>query len=136
MLLVLVLLFRLSDLSSSHYLYLLQRSLILRLHPDKNPPELSEEAEAGFREVVAAYEILSNPDKRAAFDDFGGDGGTEEGGNDGGFDTFWEYQQSGKKDERNFYTGHPLITQLTEKLWDRRLVGNVIWLVTKSTLIN
>ena len=105
----------------------------------------------------------------AAFDDFGGNAE-----DDGGFNTFWEYENSGKKDERNFYTGHRLITQLTgtmssilfgnffiifyiscffenfrklpgnsffffpsslykthliETLWDRRLVGDSVWLV-------
>ena len=100
------------------------RTLTLLLHPDKNEPEMRDLAESAFREVVAAYEILSNPDKRAAFDDFGGNAE-----DDGGFESFWEYENSGKKDERDFYTGHRLITQLTEQLWDRRLVGDSIWLV-------
>ena len=100
------------------------RTLTLLLHPDKNEPEFRDLAEAAFREVVAAYEILSNPDKRAAFDDFGGNAE-----DDGGFETFWEYENSGKKDNRNFYTGHRLITQLTVQLWDRRLVGDSVWLV-------
>ena len=93
------------------------RRLTLLLHPDKNEADFRDLAETAFREVVAAYEILSNPDKRAAFDDFGGNAE-----DDGGFETFWEYENSGKKDERSFYTGHRLITQLTEQLWDRRLV--------------
>jgi hypothetical protein len=100
------------------------RTLTLLLHPDKNELEYRDLAESAFREVVAAYEILSNPDKRAAFDDFGGN--AEDAG---GFETFWEYENSGKKDTRNFYTGHSLITQLTEQFWDRRLVGDSIWLV-------
>ena len=100
------------------------RTLTLLLHPDKNEPEMRDLAESAFREVVAAYEILSNPDKRASFDDFGGNAE-----DDGGFESFWEYENSGKKDERDFYTGHRLITQLTEQLWDRRLVGDSIWLV-------
>jgi hypothetical protein len=100
-----------SDIRSAY------RRLTLLLHPDKNEADFRDLAETAFREVVAAYEILSNPDKRAAFDDFGGNAE-----DDGGFETFWEYENSGKKDERSFYTGHRLITQLTEQLWDRRLV--------------
>ncbi|MSQ50842.1 MAG: J domain-containing protein [Betaproteobacteria bacterium] len=36
------------------------------LHPDRNP---SERAHSAFQEVQAAYEVLSNTDKRRAFDD-------------------------------------------------------------------
>ena len=99
------------------------RRLTLRLHPDKN--KLMEDiALLAFQELVKAYEVIGNPDKRAAFDDFGGHSKEE-----GGFNTFWEYEQSGEKDERNFYTGHPFITQLTKRFWDRRLTGESIWLV-------
>ena len=100
------------------------RHLTLRLHPDKNPASLREAALAAFRDIVAAYEVIGNPDKRAAFDDYGS---TDK--DDGGFNTFWEYEQSGEKDTRDFYSHHPLITQLNEKLWDRRIRGESIWLV-------
>jgi len=60
------------------------RRLSLRLHPDKNV-DIAEDAQLVFAELVAAYEILMNPSKRAAFDDFGGDDET--------FETAWEYQQ-------------------------------------------
>ncbi len=36
------------------------------LHPDRNP---SERAHAAFQEVQEAYEVLSDADKRKAFDD-------------------------------------------------------------------
>ena len=36
------------------------------LHPDRNP---SEKAHAAFQEVQEAYEVLSDPDRRRAFDD-------------------------------------------------------------------
>lgn len=43
-----------------------------QLHPDANPD--NPEAEAKFKEVATAYEVLSDPDKRARYDQFGPDG--------------------------------------------------------------
>ncbi len=45
------------------------RKLALDHHPDRNPG--NKEAEAKFREATAAYEILSDADKRAAYDRHG-----------------------------------------------------------------
>jgi molecular chaperone DnaJ len=42
------------------------RQLAIETHPDKNPGD--KEAEDKFKEINAAYEILSNPQKRAAHD--------------------------------------------------------------------
>jgi DnaJ-class molecular chaperone len=42
------------------------RKLAKKLHPDLNPG--NKEAEARFKEVTAAYDLLSDPDKRARFD--------------------------------------------------------------------
>lgn len=42
------------------------RSLARETHPDANPGD--SEAEARFRQIAEAYEILSDPDKRARFD--------------------------------------------------------------------
>lgn len=41
-------------------------------HPDKNPGD--ESAIARFQEISAAYETLSDPDARAAYDRYGEDG--------------------------------------------------------------
>jgi len=47
----------------------LYRRLAMKYHPDRNPDD--EEAEAKFKEAKEAYEILSDEQKRAAYDQFG-----------------------------------------------------------------
>ena len=58
------------------------RKLAVKYHPDKNPGDKS--AEDKFKELGEAYEILSNPDKRAAYDRFGHQAFTQGGGFGGG----------------------------------------------------
>jgi len=45
------------------------RKVAIQFHPDKNPD--NKEAEEKFKEAAEAYEILSNPEKRAQYDRFG-----------------------------------------------------------------
>jgi molecular chaperone DnaJ len=45
------------------------RKMAIKYHPDKNPGD--KEAEESFKEAAEAYEVLSNPDKRARYDQFG-----------------------------------------------------------------
>lgn len=44
------------------------RRLAMEYHPDRNP---SPDAEARFKEISEAYQVLSDPDKRAHYDRFG-----------------------------------------------------------------
>ena len=45
------------------------RKAAIKFHPDKNPGD--KEAEEKFKEAAEAYDVLSNPDKRARYDQFG-----------------------------------------------------------------
>src|ERR1700721_1022105 len=45
------------------------RRLAIKYHPDKNPGDKT--AEEKFKELSEAYEILSTPEKRAAYDQYG-----------------------------------------------------------------
>lgn len=42
------------------------RRLAMKWHPDKNPGDA--EAEERFKQIAAAYEVLSDPEKRAKHD--------------------------------------------------------------------
>lgn len=57
------------------------RKLAMKYHPDRNPGD--EAAEASFKEVGEAYAVLSDPDKRAAYDRMG-HAAFEQGGMGGG----------------------------------------------------
>ncbi|HRG00876.1 MAG TPA: molecular chaperone DnaJ [Bacteroidia bacterium] len=60
------------------------RKLAIKYHPDKNPDDKS--AEEKFKEAAEAYEVLSNPEKRQRYNQFGHAGvGGASGGNGGGF---------------------------------------------------
>jgi len=60
------------------------RKLAIKYHPDKNPD--NKEAEESFKEAAEAYEILSDPQKKQRYDQYGhaGMGGASGGGFGGG----------------------------------------------------
>jgi molecular chaperone DnaJ len=53
------------------------RRLAMEYHPDRNP---APEAEARFKEITEAYEVLRDPQKRAAYDRYGKAGVASGGG--------------------------------------------------------
>lgn len=60
------------------------RKLAIQYHPDKNPGD--KEAEEKFKEVAEAYDVLSDPQKRQRYDQFGHAGvGSSAAGDGGGF---------------------------------------------------
>ena len=70
------------------------RKLAMKYHPDRNQGDAAKEAEAKFKEIKEAYEILSDGQKRSAYDQHGqagvdpnmGGGGFP--GGFGGFESF------------------------------------------------
>lgn len=73
------------------------RKLAMKYHPDRNPGD--KEAEIKFKEVSEAYEVLSDDQKRARYDQFGHAGVNQQAGGGAGaggfggfediFDTFF-----------------------------------------------
>src|SRR5262252_1669619 len=63
------------------------RRLAMKYHPDRNPND--REAEESFKEAKEACEVLTDPQKRAAYDQFGHAGveAARNGGSGGGFST-------------------------------------------------
>jgi len=57
------------------------RKVAMKYHPDRNPDD--KDAEDKFKEAAEAYEVLSDPDKRARYDRYGHDAVTGNGA--GGF---------------------------------------------------
>ena len=62
------------------------RKKAIQYHPDKNPGD--KVAEEKFKEAAEAYDVLSNADKRARYDQFGHAGMSGAAGNGGPFGGF------------------------------------------------
>ena len=58
------------------------RRLAMKFHPDRNPGD--QEAEKKFKEAKEAYEVLSDPQQRSAYDQFGHAGVDRSSGMGGG----------------------------------------------------
>ncbi|WP_312568784.1 molecular chaperone DnaJ [Comamonas sp.] len=100
------------------------RKLAMKYHPDRNQGDKAKEAEEKFKEVKEAYEMLSDSQKRAAYDQYGHAGvdpnsgmGGGFGGNGGGFaeafgdifgDMFGGGRAGGARGGRQVYRGNDL----------------------------
>ena len=90
------------------------RRLAMKYHPDRNPNDKT--AEAKFKEAKEAYEVLCDPHKRAAYDQYGhaaveGNAGGFQGG--GGFadifgDVFGDIFGGGRRGGQQAYRGSDL----------------------------
>ncbi len=65
------------------------RKLARKYHPDVSK---EEDAETKFKEVREAYEILSDPQKRQQYDQFGHSAGQQQGFGGGGFGGFGDFE--------------------------------------------
>ncbi|WP_332812975.1 molecular chaperone DnaJ [Ramlibacter sp.] len=100
------------------------RKLAMKFHPDRNQGDAAKDAEVRFKEAKEAYEMLSDADKRAAYDQYGhagvdpnmrGPGAGPEGF--GGFaeafgdifgDIFGQARGGGARGGRQVYRGNDL----------------------------
>ena len=96
------------------------RRLAMKHHPDRNAED--ESAEAKFKEAKEAYEVLSDADKRATYDQFGHDGLSRGQGGQGGYgaegfgdifgdifgDAFGDILGGGRRRGRQVYRGADL----------------------------
>jgi molecular chaperone DnaJ len=94
------------------------RKLAMKHHPDRNPD--NPKAEEHFKEAKEAYEILSDAQKRAAYDQYGHAGVDQQAGMGGGFaDAFGDifgdiFGGGGRGGRSNVYRGYNLEVSLEE----------------------
>lgn len=84
------------------------RKLAMKWHPDKNP-DSPMEAAAKFQSIGEAYDVLSDPNKRAIFDQYGYEG-LRDGIPDpnGGSQPGYEYKQNAQEIFESFFgTNNP-----------------------------
>lgn len=100
------------------------RRLAMKHHPDRSPDDAK--AEASFKEAKEAYEVLSDAQKRAAYDRFG-HAGLEQGAGPGGFNTgdgigemfgdvFGDIFGGGRRGQSHVYRGADLRYELAMDL--------------------
>ncbi len=110
------------------------RRLAMKYHPDRNTDD--SDAEGKFKEAKEAYEVLSDADKRAAYDQFGHDGlRGAGGGGPGGFsaegfsdifgDVFGDIFGGGRRSRSQMFRGADLGYELKLDL-ERAVAGDSV----------
>lgn len=111
------------------------RKLARKLHPDLNPND--KEAQGKFQQINEANEVLSDPEKRKKYDQYGKDWKHADqfeqqskqqqsnqqfnGGNEGDFSSFFESMFSGSGRGQTKYRGQDYQTEIKLKLTDALL---------------
>ena len=95
------------------------RKAALKYHPDKNTNN-KEEAEKKFKMVGEAYQILSNPDERAAYDKYG-KAGVNGGGGSAGAGGMRHYKEFSSTEADDYLDNflQVVIWQIYLVIWDK-----------------
>ncbi len=109
------------------------RRLAMKYHPDRNKDDA--DAEAKFKEAKEAYEVLSDSDRRATYDQFGHEGLRGAGGGAGGFgaegfgdifgDVFGDIFGGGRRSRSQMFRGADLGYELKLDL-ERAVSGDSV----------
>jgi curved DNA-binding protein len=101
------------------------RKLAIKYHPDKNPG--NKQAEEKFKEISEANDVLSDPEKRKKYDQFGEDWARYETAGAGNFGN--QYQSSGsgggtytmnEEDLKNMFGGTDSFSDIFENIFSTR----------------
>jgi len=86
------------------------RKLAMKWHPDKNPDN-TEEASSKFQRIGEAYDVLSDPEKRAIYDQFGYEGLRDGIPDENGETNAYTYQRNAQEIFESFFgTKNPFAT--------------------------
>lgn len=121
------------------------RKMAMKFHPDRNKDN-PEQAEVKFKQIKEAYEVLSDPKKRAAYDQFGHAGvDPQMGGGRGGFggaenfsdifgDVFGDIFGGGRQQRSSVQRGADMLYNLDLSL--EEAVGGTETTLKVSVLVN